>query len=65
MLDPLRSTAPASPCINVCLLDDQGYCRGCLRTVDEITRWTTLSADQQWIVVRACQARRAQLPAHG
>jgi uncharacterized protein len=29
-----------SPCINVCRIDRRsGWCEGCRRTVDEITRW--------------------------
>ena len=29
-----------SPCINICELDPAtGWCRGCGRTIDEITRW--------------------------
>ncbi len=50
--------APLSPCINVCSLDAQGYCRGCMRTRDEIAGWIRMSAAQQWDVVRACDERR-------
>jgi len=29
-----------SPCMSVCEMDDaSGLCRGCLRTLDEITAW--------------------------
>ncbi|KAB7647985.1 DUF1289 domain-containing protein [Polymorphobacter fuscus] len=29
-----------SPCTNVCRIDRRsGWCEGCRRTVDEITRW--------------------------
>lgn len=39
--------AVASPCTNICVLDPvSGYCKGCLRTVDEITRWG--GADDNW-----------------
>lgn len=32
-----------SPCINVCRMDPAtGWCAGCLRTLDEIARWSTL-----------------------
>jgi predicted Fe-S protein YdhL (DUF1289 family) len=34
----------ASPCIDVCKLDPEtGWCRGCLRTRDEIRAWKTMS----------------------
>lgn len=33
----------ASPCIGVCHMDgDTGWCAGCLRTLDEIARWSVL-----------------------
>ncbi len=51
--------APLSPCISVCSLDPRGYCRGCLRTRDEIAAWIRMTPEQQWTVIRACDARRA------
>lgn len=50
--------APLSPCINVCSLDERGYCRGCYRTRDEIAGWIRMSAERQWAVIRACDERR-------
>ena len=30
----------SSPCISVCAMDEEtGYCRGCFRTLREITEW--------------------------
>ncbi|MDH5338586.1 MAG: DUF1289 domain-containing protein, partial [Rubrivivax sp.] len=35
-----------SPCINVCQMDEAtGWCRGCLRTIDEIALWGSLPDD--------------------
>jgi predicted Fe-S protein YdhL (DUF1289 family) len=35
----VANTVP-SPCINICRIDRRsGWCEGCHRTVDEITRW--------------------------
>jgi predicted Fe-S protein YdhL (DUF1289 family) len=34
--------AVLSPCVGICTLDPQGVCEGCLRTVDEIARWSTM-----------------------
>lgn len=50
--------APVSPCISVCALDEQGYCRGCLRTLPEISGWARLSSEQQWGIIHACRERR-------
>ncbi|HET9395665.1 MAG TPA: DUF1289 domain-containing protein [Nitrospiraceae bacterium] len=51
---------PPSPCINVCSLDPAGYCMGCLRTLDEIARWSTMGAQAQWQVIASLQERRKQ-----
>jgi predicted Fe-S protein YdhL (DUF1289 family) len=50
--------APPSPCINVCALDARGFCIGCGRTGDEIARWMTLSAAQQWELIRELERRK-------
>jgi len=47
-----------SPCINICSLDEQGYCRGCYRSRDEIGRWISMTPGEQWAVLRAIEARR-------
>lgn len=36
------SAAPSSPCVRVCRLDADGLCTGCLRTGDEIGRWSRM-----------------------
>jgi predicted Fe-S protein YdhL (DUF1289 family) len=50
---------PTSPCINVCVLDAGGYCRGCYRTIDEIARWRSFSRAEQWAVLRLLPGRLA------
>jgi len=52
--------APQSPCINVCVLDAAGFCVGCLRTGDEIGRWSALSAAEQWRLIAQLEERRKQ-----
>jgi predicted Fe-S protein YdhL (DUF1289 family) len=49
-----------SPCINVCSLDEQGYCRGCHRSREEIASWSTMGPARQWEVLRSLDARRPQ-----
>jgi predicted Fe-S protein YdhL (DUF1289 family) len=41
---PTPTHAPVpSPCIDVCTMDETtGWCRGCLRTIDEIAAWGVL-----------------------
>ena len=49
---------PPSPCTNVCTLDAQGFCAGCLRTGAEIGRWMSMSAAEQWQLIAELQIRR-------
>ncbi len=53
----LPGERPASPCINICTLDDRGYCRGCYRTIQEITVWSRLTAREQRAVLARLPAR--------
>ena len=46
----MAPTGPMSPCINICSLDEQGYCRGCYRSREEIAAWTCMTPAQQWAV---------------
>jgi len=52
--------APASPCVNLCVLDAHGYCIGCYRTMSEIAAWGTLSASDQRAVLVLLGKRAAQ-----
>jgi len=51
---------PPSPCTKVCILDAAGYCIGCLRTGDEIARWTSMGAQAQWRLLDTLAERRRQ-----
>jgi predicted Fe-S protein YdhL (DUF1289 family) len=55
---PIPAERPPSPCINVCSLDARGYCVGCLRTGDEIGRWTSMSPAEQWLLLAVLAERR-------
>jgi uncharacterized protein len=56
---------PVSPCIKVCVLDADGVCTGCLRTLDEIARWTAMSADEQRRVLAELEERRGRMKPGG
>lgn len=53
---------PRSPCISVCVLDEQDICRGCYRSADEITDWFMASPAQKRDIVE--RARQRQLAAN-
>ncbi|MBS0444766.1 MAG: DUF1289 domain-containing protein [Proteobacteria bacterium] len=58
------SDAVPSPCIDVCRMDaDTGWCRGCLRTIDEIAAWASLDAPAKRAVRDELGKRRTQLGA--
>ena len=53
---------PASPCINVCRIDEaSGFCVGCLRTIDEIAGWSTFdNAQRRDVLSRIAMRVRAE-----
>ena len=55
---PPRPGFPASPCNDVCTLNDVKVCIGCKRTMDEIVAWSTMTAEEQWILVRSLPDRK-------
>ena len=58
MRDQLQLFDIASPCINVCEVNNRGYCKGCLRSRDERFYWHKLSPSDQSKVLKLCQQRR-------
>jgi predicted Fe-S protein YdhL (DUF1289 family) len=56
----MTQPAPASPCINVCVLDADRTCIGCRRTLDEIARWGRMSATERWQVIARLEREREQ-----
>ncbi len=55
----MSETLPVSPCVAVCYLDPQtGFCRGCLRTIDEIAAWPSLDAAARQQILNELPQRR-------
>jgi predicted Fe-S protein YdhL (DUF1289 family) len=49
-----------SPCVNICTLDAcSGACFGCGRTIDEIARWSAMSAADRSRIMAELPARMA------
>lgn len=56
---PKGSREVASPCVDICRIDERtGYCEGCLRTIDEIAAWSTLTDVDKRDVIEAVTTRR-------
>jgi uncharacterized protein len=48
-----------SPCVSVCQMDPAtGWCQGCWRTLDEITDWAVLEADEKLAIWRVVEQRQ-------
>ncbi|MEP5732402.1 MAG: DUF1289 domain-containing protein [Sulfitobacter sp.] len=50
-----------SPCIKICVVHPETrLCAGCHRSIDEIGRWSTMSAEERRTVMDAIPARAGQ-----
>ena len=48
-----------SPCVNVCILDEEGkVCIGCKRSVEEIMKWTNFSKKDRTNILIALKNRK-------
>lgn len=47
-----------SPCIDVCELNQQGLCSGCLRTRNEIALWGSMSPEQRQLIMDNLEFRK-------
>lgn len=50
----------ASPCISVCLLDEQDICLGCYRSAEEITDWFMASPEEKRAILERARDRRLE-----
>ena len=57
-------TAVKSPCISICVLNEEDICKGCYRSAREITDWNTLDNSQKRAVIKDTQARFKRLNKH-
>lgn len=53
----MSDTAPKSPCISICVLDDDDICMGCFRSAEEIADWFMASDEQKNEVLRRARER--------
>ena len=52
-----------SPCIRICVIDDErDICRGCYRTLAEISHWAAYSRAQKLALLGELARRRAVDP---
>ncbi|MBI0475405.1 DUF1289 domain-containing protein [Sphingomonas sp. MA1305] len=61
-LVPAEPISLASPCVNICTLDAAtGWCRGCGRTIGEISNWSAKPAEERRAILAALPARMRTL----
>jgi predicted Fe-S protein YdhL (DUF1289 family) len=50
----------ASPCVQICALDEHDICIGCQRSASEITRWGRMqNAERREVLLRCRERARA------
>lgn len=51
-----------SPCIKICVVHPEArLCTGCLRSIDEIGRWSRMSAEERRQIMTELPSRMGQL----
>ncbi|WP_339340149.1 DUF1289 domain-containing protein [uncultured Oceanicoccus sp.] len=53
-----------SPCISVCVLNEEDICEGCYRSAQEITDWSILSVEDKQVVMTKVKRRFKQFNPH-
>jgi predicted Fe-S protein YdhL (DUF1289 family) len=48
-----------SPCVSICVLNEEDICTGCYRTGNEISHWGVFDNDERMEVLKRC-AKRAK-----
>jgi uncharacterized protein len=57
-----NTSSSPSPCVNICRMDPvSGLCEGCLRTLDEITQWSTASESRKQAIWQQLRQRAKEL----
>ncbi|PAU89751.1 DUF1289 domain-containing protein [Pseudomonas sp. WN033] len=51
------TTPVPSPCVSVCMLDEQDICTGCQRSGQEIIQWGRMNDAERRAVLARCEQR--------
>ena len=53
---------PDSPCVQTCVMHTaSGLCIGCLRTLDEIATWSSLTRSERLSIMAGLDARKSKI----
>jgi predicted Fe-S protein YdhL (DUF1289 family) len=54
-----KRTEIKSPCIKICEIDNNtGFCKGCFRTLDEISNWVFINDDERNEILHNVKLRK-------
>lgn len=60
--DIWKRTEIDSPCVQICVIHpEERLCTGCLRTIDEIARWSKMSPVERAEIMQSLDARAPRL----
>ena len=51
----------STPCIGVCQYDNEDICRGCFRTLDEISNWALMTEEERKKIMKQLDERAESL----
>lgn len=60
-MNALNQTPVPSPCISICEMGPDGLCKGCLRTIEEISQWGRADDDYKRAVWQDIRLREQQI----
>jgi predicted Fe-S protein YdhL (DUF1289 family) len=53
----MQEESVRSPCVSICVLDEDDICAGCYRSALEITDWVIMNDNRKREVLRLCAQR--------
>jgi predicted Fe-S protein YdhL (DUF1289 family) len=59
----MTESSVASPCINVCRLNEDNICKGCFRTREEIVGWKHANDDERRAIITRAEDRATEVKA--
>ena len=51
----------STPCIGVCQYDNEDICRGCFRTLDEISNWALMTEEERKEIMKKLNKRAEKI----
>ncbi len=58
MIEYVAPVDVVSPCVGICVIDENDRCEGCARTLDEIAAWVSMGPAQRDAVMRELPGRQ-------